>query len=67
MGIRSWFGKGRQEADDEALKNAEEDSFESSAERAHEGNRMGQGADNAVSGRIGERPEDLNRLGDFNP
>ena len=66
MGIRSWFGKRSKEADDEALRHAEEESGESAAERGR-GDRWDQGADNVVSGRIGERPEDLNRLGDFNP
>jgi hypothetical protein len=66
MSIRSWFGKRRREADAEALEHAEEEAVESSAERGR-GDRWDQGADNAVSGRIGERPEDLNRLGDFNP
>ena len=67
MSIRSWFGKRRQQADAEKLKLVEAEAVETPAERAHEGDRMGHGADNMVSGRIGERPEDLNRLGDFNP
>jgi hypothetical protein len=66
MGIRSWFKKGNKDADAEALKHAEEESVESPEERG-QGDRWDQGADNVVSGRIGERPEDLNRLGDFNP
>ena len=66
MGIRSWFKKSNEDADAEALKHAEEQSHESAAERGA-GDRWDQGADNVVSGRIGERPEDLNRLGDFNP
>ena len=66
MSIRSWFRKQGKQADADAIKRAQEEGVESSAERS-QGDRMGQGADNMVSGRIGERPEDLNRLGDFNP
>ena len=66
MGIRSWFGKRSKDADAEALKHAEEESVESREERGR-GDRWDQGADNRVAGRLGERPEDLNRLGDFNP
>jgi hypothetical protein len=67
MGIRSWFGKRRQQGDAEALKRVEDEAVETPAERAHGGDRMGQGADNSFAGRIGERPEDVSRLGDFNP
>ena len=66
MSIRSWWTKRREQADAEAVRRAEEDSVESPEERAR-GDRWDQGADNRVAGRIGERPEDLNRLGDFNP
>ena len=66
MGIRSWFGKQSREADADAVKRAEEEAVESSAERS-KGDRWDQGADNRVSGRIGERPDDIGRLGDFNP
>ena len=66
MSIRSWFQKREKEADADAVKRAEEEELESSAERSA-GDRWGQGADNRVSGRIGERPEDMGRLGDFNP
>jgi len=66
MSIRSWFQKRDKEADAEAVERAEEEALESSAERSA-GDRWDQGADNLVSGRIGERPEDLGRLGDFNP
>jgi hypothetical protein len=66
MSIRSWFGRRREERDAAAIKRAEEEAVESAAERSR-GDRWDQGADNRVSGRIGERPDDLNRLGDFNP
>jgi hypothetical protein len=66
MGIRSWFQRQGKEADEDAVKRAEEEAVESSAERSR-GDRLDQGADNRIAGRIGERPEDLNRLGDFNP
>jgi hypothetical protein len=66
MSIRSWFQKREKQADADAVERAEEEALESSAERSA-GDRWDQGADNRVSGRIGERPEDLGRLGDFNP
>jgi hypothetical protein len=66
MSIRSWFRKQSKQADADAVKRAEEEAVESSAERSR-GDRMSQGADNRFAGRIGERPEDINRLGDFNP
>jgi len=66
MSIRSWFQKRDKEADADAVERAEEEELESSAERSA-GDRWDQGADNRISGRIGERPEDLGRLGDFNP
>jgi len=66
MGIRSWFGRRREEQAAAAVKQAEEESVESPEELAHR-DRMGMGADNRIAGRIGERPDDLNRLGDFNP
>ena len=65
MGIRSWLDRRRQERDAAAIKQAEEEAVESSEELAHR-DRMGMGADNRIAGRIGERPDDLNRLGDFN-
>jgi hypothetical protein len=52
MGIRSWFGRRREEQAAAAVKQAEEESVESPEELAHRD-------------RIGERPDDLNRLGDF--
>jgi len=66
MSIRSWFRKQGKQADADAVKRAQEEGVESSAERSR-GDRMGQGADNFVSGRIGERPDDIGRLGDYNP
>ena len=66
MSIRSWFRKQGKQADAGAVKRAEEEAVESPAERGR-GDRWDQGADNRVAGRLGERPEDLNRLGDFNP
>jgi predicted N-acetyltransferase YhbS len=66
MSIRSWLEKRRQRADADAIKRVEEEAVESGEERAHShADRMGEGADNRISGRIGERPDDLNRLGDF--
>jgi hypothetical protein len=68
MSIRSWLEKRRQRADAEAIRRAEEEAVESAEERARGAtDRWGQGADNRFAGRIGERPEDVNRLGDFNP
>lgn len=67
MSIRSWLEKRRQREDADAIKGAEEDAVESAEERGQHGDRMGQGADNRFAGRIGERPDDINRLGDFNP
>jgi len=66
MSIRSWFERRRQERDAAAVKQAEEEFVESAEELAHR-DRMGMGADARIAGRIGERPDDLNRLGDFNP
>jgi hypothetical protein len=66
MSIRSWFRKQGEQADADAVKRAEEEAVESSAERS-QGDRWDQGAVNRVSGRIGERPDDIGRLGDFNP
>ena len=67
MSIRSWWEERRRKADAERIKQVEEESTESAAERAFEHeDRMGHGADTRVSGRIGERPDDLNRMGDFN-
>jgi hypothetical protein len=65
MSIRSWWEERRRKADAEAVKRVEDEAVETPAERAHShADRMGEGADNRVSGRIGERPDDLNRLGD---
>ena len=68
MSIRSWWEERRRKADAERIKQVEEEAGDSAAERAleHE-DRWDLGADNRVAGRIGERPDDLNRLGDFNP
>jgi hypothetical protein len=67
MSIRSWWEERRRKADADRIKQVEEESSESAAERAFEHeDRMGQGADTRVSGRIGETPDDLNRMGDFN-
>jgi hypothetical protein len=66
MGIRSWFQKREKQADADAVERAEEEAVESSAERSA-GDRWDQGADNRFAGRIGERPDDVGRLGDFNP
>jgi hypothetical protein len=66
MSIRSWWEERRRKADAEAVKRVEDEAVETPAERAHShADRMGEGADNRVSGRIGERPDDLDRLGDF--
>jgi hypothetical protein len=66
MSIRSWWEKRRQRADAETVKRVEEEAVETPAERAQShADRMGEGADNRISGRIGERPDDLDRLGDF--
>ncbi len=66
MSIRSWWEERRRKADAEAVERVEEEAVETSAERAHShADRMGEGADNRIAGRIGEEPEDLNRLGDF--
>jgi hypothetical protein len=66
MSIRSWWEERRRKADSEAVKRVEDEAVETPAERAHShADRMGEGADNRVSGRIGERPDDLDRLGDF--
>jgi hypothetical protein len=66
MSIRSWWEERRRKADAEAVKHVEDEAVETPAERAHShADRMGEGADNRVSGRIGERPDDLDRLGDF--
>jgi hypothetical protein len=65
MSIRSWWEDRRRKADADRIKQAEEESVESAEERAR-GDRWDQGADNRVAGRIGERPDDLNRMGDFN-
>jgi hypothetical protein len=64
MSIRSWFERRRKDRDAATVKQAEEEAFESPEELAHR-DRMGMGADNRIAGRIGERPSDLNRLGDF--
>jgi hypothetical protein len=65
MSIRSWWEDRRRKADADRIKQVEEESVESAEERAR-GDRWDQGADNRVAGRIGERPDDLNRMGDFN-
>ncbi|HKF85242.1 MAG TPA: hypothetical protein VKB30_05605 [Candidatus Limnocylindrales bacterium] len=66
MSIRSWWEERRRKADAEAVKRVEDEAVETPGERAHShADRMGEGADNRVSGRIGERPDDLDRLGDF--
>ena len=66
MSIRSWWEERRRKADAETVKRVEEEAVETAAERAQgHADRMGEGADNRVSGRIGERPDDLDRLGDF--
>jgi hypothetical protein len=66
MSIRSWWEERRRKADAEAVKRVEDEAVETPAERAHShADRMGEGADNRISGRIGERPDDLDRLGDF--
>jgi hypothetical protein len=65
MSIRSWWEERRGKADAERIKEVEEEAVESAEERAS-GDRWDQGADNRVAGRIGERPDDLNRMGDFN-
>jgi hypothetical protein len=66
MSIRSWWEERRRKADAEAVKRVEDEAVETPAERAHShADRMGEGADNRVSGRIGETPDDLDRLGDF--
>jgi hypothetical protein len=66
MSIRSWWEERRRKADAEAVERVEEEAVETPAERAHShADRMGEGADNRISGRIGERPDDLDRLGDF--
>jgi hypothetical protein len=68
MSIRSWFEKRRQRADADAVKRAEEESVESGQERAHShGDRWGEAADERGARRIGETPDDVSRLGDFNP
>jgi hypothetical protein len=67
MSIRSWFSRRSKEADADAVRRAEEEALESPAEREHsEFDRWGEGADNRISGRIGEAGmDDVNRLGDF--
>ena len=65
MSIRSWWEARRRKADADRIKEVEEEAVESAEERAR-GDRWDQGADNRVAGRIGERPDDLNRMGDFN-
>jgi hypothetical protein len=66
MSIRSWWEERRRKADSEAVKQVEDEAVETPEERAHShADRMGEGADNRISGRIGERPDDLDRLGDF--
>lgn len=68
MSIRSWFEKRRQRADADAVKRVEDESVETAAEREHSrGDRWGEGADQRGPARIGERPDDVSRLGDFNP
>ena len=67
MSIRSWWEERRRKSDADRIKHVEEEAVESPEERAAHGDRWDQGADNRVAGRLGERPEDLNRLGDFNP
>ncbi len=50
------------------MKRAEEESVESGQERAHShGDRWGEAADERGARRIGETPDDVSRLGDFNP
>jgi hypothetical protein len=66
MSIRSWWEERRRKADAESVKQVEEEAVESPEERAHShADRLGEGADNRIAGRIGERPDDLDRLGDF--
>jgi L-serine deaminase len=65
MSIRSWWEDRRRKADADRIKEVEEEAVESAEERAR-GDRWDQAADNRVAGRIGERPDDLNRMGDFN-
>jgi hypothetical protein len=66
MSIRSWWEERRRKSDAEAVKRVEDEAVETPEERAHShADRMGEGADNRISGRIGERPDDLDRLGDF--
>jgi hypothetical protein len=68
MSIRSWFEKRRQRSDADAVRRTEEEAVETSAERAHsEGDRWGEAADERFARRIGESPDDVSRLGDFNP
>ena len=64
MSIRSWFERRRKERDAATVKQAEDEAFESPEELAVR-DRLGMGADNRIAGRIGERPSDLNPLGDF--
>ena len=65
MSIRTWWEERRRKADADRIKEVEEEAVESAEERSR-GDRWDQGADNRVAGRIGERPDDLNRMGDFN-
>jgi hypothetical protein len=68
MSIRSWFEKRRQRADADAVKRAEEEGVESAEEREHSrGDRWGEAADERGARRIGETPQDVDRMGDFNP
>ena len=65
MGLRSWWNKLRQHEDDERIKRALEESFETPAERAEAGeDRLARGADTKSAGSAGETIEDADRLGD---
>jgi hypothetical protein len=67
MSIRSWWENRRRKADADAVRRTEEESVETAAEREHSrGDRLGEGADQRIAGRIGEASmDDVNRLGDF--
>jgi hypothetical protein len=68
MSIRSWFEKRRQRADADAVRRTKDEAVESAEERAHgRGDRWGEAADERFARRIGESPDDVSRLGDFNP
>jgi hypothetical protein len=68
MSIRSWFGRRRKQADADAVRRAQDENVETAEERAHgRGDRWGEAADERFARRIGESPDDVSRLGDFNP